>query len=135
MDAWLDEVVAQGGSSGESAASWDPAGDQAAGFDGQLLDEYSRTVSSVVLRAAPSVAAVHVRRPAGRRGGEGWGSGSGFLFTPDGYISDKSLPGYTTYYAAALTALMTASPLVVVTVHNTECFAGRPKLIGINLKR
>jgi hypothetical protein len=55
--------------------------------------------------------------------------------TPDGYISDKSLPGYTTYYAAALTALMTASPLVVVTVHNTECFGGRPKLIGINLKR
>jgi hypothetical protein len=55
--------------------------------------------------------------------------------TPDGYISEKAFPGYTTYYAAALTALMTASPTIVVTVHNTECFAGRPKLIGINLKR
>lgn len=54
---------------------------------------------------------------------------------PDGYISDKSLPGYTTYYAAALTALIASSASVVVSVHNTECFAGRPKLIGINLRR
>jgi hypothetical protein len=53
--------------------------------------------------------------------------------TPDGYISDINLPGYNTYYAAALTAFST-SPTVVVTVHDTECGpAGRPKLIGINL--
>jgi hypothetical protein len=53
--------------------------------------------------------------------------------SPDGYISEKSSAGYQTYYSAALTAV--ASRLrVVVTVHNTECgFAGRPKLIGINL--
>lgn len=50
----------------------------------------------------------------------------------DGYISDKSLPGYQTLYSAALTAI--ASHLRVdITVHNTECFEGRPKLIGINL--
>jgi hypothetical protein len=50
----------------------------------------------------------------------------------DGYISEKSLPGYQTLYSAALTAI--ASRLrVEVTVHNTECFNGRPKLIGINL--
>jgi hypothetical protein len=55
--------------------------------------------------------------------------------TPDGYISDKSLPGYTTYYAAALTALIASSPSIVVTVHNSQCFSGRPQLIGINLKR
>jgi hypothetical protein len=55
--------------------------------------------------------------------------------TPDGYISDKSFPGYNTYYAAALTALIAPSASMVVTVHNTECFAGRPKLIGINLPR
>lgn len=55
--------------------------------------------------------------------------------TPDGYISDKSLPGYDTYYAAALTAFIASSPSVVVTVHDTQCFGGRPKLIGINLAR
>jgi hypothetical protein len=51
--------------------------------------------------------------------------------TPDGYISHSSLPGYNTYYAAALTAYV-AKQSVGVTIHNTECFAGRPKLIGIN---
>jgi ABC-type proline/glycine betaine transport system substrate-binding protein len=52
--------------------------------------------------------------------------------TPDGYISEKSLPGYSTYYAAALTAYVTRRR-VVITVHNSECFSERPKLIGINL--
>ena len=52
--------------------------------------------------------------------------------TPDGYISDLSLPGYSTYYAAALTALVTKAPLVI-TVHDSECFADRPKIIGIAL--
>jgi hypothetical protein len=53
--------------------------------------------------------------------------------TPDGYISEKSKPGYNTYYSAALNAF-TWSPRVVVTVHNSACYAGRPVLIGINLK-
>jgi hypothetical protein len=51
----------------------------------------------------------------------------------DGYISHRSLPGYTTYYAAALTAYM-ARRSVVITVHNSECYGNRPKLIGINLQ-
>jgi hypothetical protein len=54
--------------------------------------------------------------------------------TPDGYISDQSLPGYNTYYPAALNAFVW-SPTVVVTVHNSACFAGRPVLIGVNLSR
>jgi hypothetical protein len=55
--------------------------------------------------------------------------------TPDGYISQKQLPGYSTYYSAALTAF-TLNATVVITVHNTECGpAGRPKLIGVNLIR
>lgn len=54
--------------------------------------------------------------------------------TADGYISDISLPGYRTYYAAALTAV-TANLRVVITVHTSQCFGGRPKLIGINLQR
>jgi hypothetical protein len=39
---------------------------------------------------------------------------------PDGYMSEKSFPGYNTYYAAALTAYVVKQP-IVVTIHNTEC--------------
>ena len=52
--------------------------------------------------------------------------------TPDGYISDKSFPGYSTYYSAALSAI-TFHLRVVVTLDVTQCFAGRPKIIGVNL--
>ena len=51
------------------------------GTDAFLLDAYSRTVSDVVERVGPSVAAVQIRGHDGRGGG-----GSGFLFTPDGYL-------------------------------------------------
>jgi hypothetical protein len=50
----------------------------------------------------------------------------------DGYITHKSLPGYSTYYAAALTAYATHRRVMLV-AHNSECFGGWPKLIGINL--
>lgn len=54
--------------------------------------------------------------------------------TPDGYISEKADPGYQTLYAAALTAIATRLP-TVVTVDNSHCgYAGRPKLIGVNLQ-
>ena len=49
--------------------------------DAFLLDAYSHTVSDVVERVAPSVAAVRVC---------GAGAGSGFLFTPDGYLLSNS---------------------------------------------
>lgn len=54
--------------------------------------------------------------------------------TPDGYVSDVNQPGYKIHYAAVLTAYGTGKN-VQVTVHNTVCgFAGRPKIIGINLE-
>jgi len=53
--------------------------------DAFLLDAYSRTVSDVVDRVGPSVAAVQVGSDASRAG-----SGSGFLFTPDGYLLTNS---------------------------------------------
>jgi len=65
--------------------------------DSELLDAYSSTVSRVVERIGPAVAAVHVgkRRPE-RAGADApdtagaQGSGSGFLFTPDGFVLTNS---------------------------------------------
>ncbi len=53
--------------------------------DQLLLDTYSQTVSGVVERVGPSVAAVRTIVDAGHGG-----SGSGFLFTPDGYLLTNS---------------------------------------------
>ena len=53
--------------------------------DAFLLDAYSRTVSDVVERVSPSVAAVQVHGHGVPSGG-----GSGFLFTPDGYLLSNS---------------------------------------------
>ena len=55
--------------------------------DSQLLDAYSQTVCGVVERAGPSVASVRVHRPGHDAP---LGNGSGFLFTPDGYLLTNS---------------------------------------------
>jgi hypothetical protein len=52
--------------------------------------------------------------------------------TPDGYISDKSLPGYETFYSAALTAFV-ARRRVIMVVDDTQCVHDRPKIVGINV--
>jgi hypothetical protein len=52
--------------------------------------------------------------------------------TADGYVSIHTLPGYSTYYTAALTAYSLREP-VAITIDNTRCAQGRPMLIGINL--
>src|SRR3954451_23473753 len=52
--------------------------------------------------------------------------------TVDGYISTKPAPGFATFYDAAKLAFQT-NARVVVTVDNTACSAGRPKIIGINV--
>lgn len=61
-----------------------------------LLDAYSRAVTSAADKVSPAVAKidVHQRRdmrgPHGRTPREMQGSGSGFLFTPDGFILTNS---------------------------------------------
>jgi len=61
--------------------------------DPQLLDAYSRTVVDVVDRVGPAVASVAVTRQGRDRLGRARrleGAGSGFVFTPDGYLLTNS---------------------------------------------
>lgn len=60
--------------------------------DRALLDAYSNAVVDVVERAGPCVAAIRstASSPSRRGGRESGGQGSGFLFTPDGYVLTNS---------------------------------------------
>jgi S1-C subfamily serine protease len=74
----------------ESSAA--PRAARPAGDDTELLDAYSRAVVNVADAASPAVVKIDVRRRV--RTGEGarevQGSGSGFIFTPDGLILTNS---------------------------------------------
>ena len=79
---------------GEGAAR--PARIDAPADDLELLDAYSRAVVGAVEKVKPSVAKIDVRKRGrggnGRRGPsrERGGSGSGFVFTPDGFVLTNS---------------------------------------------
>jgi S1-C subfamily serine protease len=74
----------------ENASDSTPGGDLA-GEDSALLDAYSGAVIGALERVAPAVTFIEVHHAAqsqGRRAQRG--SGSGFLFTPDGYLLTNS---------------------------------------------
>jgi S1-C subfamily serine protease len=72
-------------------ASFEHASDDSPGDDSQLLDAYSGAVIGALERAAPAVTFIEVEHAApaqGRRARHG--TGSGFLFIPDGYLLTNS---------------------------------------------
>ncbi len=74
--------------SGTGAGSTAPA----AAHDAALLDAYSRTVIGALERVQPAVAFIAVERRTRESAGRSapGGTGSGFLFTPDGYLLTNS---------------------------------------------
>ncbi len=80
----------------EESAYHESVPEERTSAEGVLLDAYSRAVVAVAERVSPSVANINVRQVGGSMGPrrnpnqEVRGSGSGFLFTPDGFILTNS---------------------------------------------
>jgi S1-C subfamily serine protease len=87
MDSLLQWIEGEDFPSGSAAAA--PDGGPDAGPDGELLDAYSRAVIRAVDTVGPAVVNLEIEH-RGRGNQAAHGSGSGFLFTPDGFILTNS---------------------------------------------
>ncbi|HEX4475952.1 MAG TPA: trypsin-like peptidase domain-containing protein [Polyangiaceae bacterium] len=72
---------------GAKAAESPAPHEEAPPRDAELFDAYSRAVVHAVRSVGPAVVHVSVQGPEGQRGS---GSGSGFVFTPDGFVITNS---------------------------------------------
>ena len=73
---------------GGAASAAESPGDAAGADDPELLDAYSRAVTQSVEQVQDAVVFIAARWPRGRA--DAAGTGSGFLFTPDGYLLTNS---------------------------------------------
>ena len=80
----------------EGAASPDPGTARHEAAESEAIDAYSRVVSGVAEKVSPSVVNIDVRRQAGPSRARGTAApeeranGSGFIFTPDGFLLTNS---------------------------------------------
>lgn len=99
MNVTMEPIARQ-----ESVTREDPARRTPTLPDRELLDAYSCAVVDAVERVGPAVVNIDVRhRTEGRAAEDRAGSGSGFVFTPDGFILTNS---HVVHEAATIEAIL-----------------------------